>query len=499
MKKFLINSCGRLPAILIIAVFAVALVYGPAVAGKIPDHPDKLKYKDLDFKPPHAKDYRYQLKCGATVYIAENHEVPTFDLTVLVRTGSIYEPLEKAGLADMTAYLMRNGGIEGMTIKEFDEEIAFLAGDISVDIGTTQGSASLFCLSKDIDRALELFQGVIKTPAFEEEPTERHREDLISNMKQRNSRTNGIERREWMYLMYGDHPCTKAYRTTESSINSINREDMIAFHKQYFFPKNFIFALSGDFDTEEIIGKLDALLAGWPDQDLQLPEILEDIPDPTPGVYMIKKEDVNQSRIRLGHIAVKRNNPDRYAISVMNDILGGGGFTSRIVRRVRSDEGLSYGQGSRFNRPVDYKGTFFAYFQTKHATAAFGTRLILEEINRIRGELVEEEIVANAKASFISNLVNPFSNKNNIVNTFAADEYTNRPADYWQNYTKNYEKVTPEDVLAVAQKYLRPDKLVFLVVGDPDAATAGDDKHPDRYTDFGEIKIIPLRDPLTLE
>jgi len=499
MKKYLINSCGRLPAVFMIAVFAVALVGGRAAAVKIPDHPDKLKYEDLEFQPPKAEDYRHQLKCGATAYIAENHEVPTFDMTVLVRTGAAYIPLEKAGLAEMTAYLMRNGGIEGMNIKELDEEIAFLAGSISVNIGGTSGSASLFCLAKDIDRALELFKGVIKNPVFENEATERHREDILSEMKQRNASTDDIERREWSYLLYGDHPCTRPLRDTESSINSITRDDMIAFHKQYFFPKNFTFAVSGDFNTQEIIAKLDAMLAGWPDQELRLPDIPVDVPDPQPGVYMIKKEDVNQSRIRVGHISTTRDNPDQFALSVMDDILGGGGFTSRIVRRVRSDEGLSYGQGSRFSMPVDYEGTFFAFFQTKHATAAYGTRIILEEIKRMQDELVDAEDVENSKASFISNLVNPFSTKTNMVNTFAQDNFTKRPADYWQNYAKNFQAVTPEAVRAAAQKYLHPDKLVYLVVGDPDAAIAGDDKHPDRYTDFGEVKLIPLRDPLTLK
>jgi predicted Zn-dependent peptidase len=214
---------------------------------------------------------------------------------------------------------------------------------------------------------------------------------------------------------------------------------------------------------------------------------------------MIEKEDVNQSRIRVGHIGVKRDTPDQYALMVMNDILGGGGFTSRITRRVRSDEGLAYNVGSVFERPVLYPGTFRAWFQTKHATAAYGTGLIMDEIMRIRSEKCDEEIVNNAKARFISNVVNPFSTKYNIVNTFADDEYTGRSDDYWQDYTKNMEAVTPDNVLAVAEKYLHPDKLVFLVVGDPGAVQEGSDKHDDKFSDFGEIKVLPLRDPMTLE
>jgi len=298
--------------------------------------------------------------------------------------------------------------------------------------------------------------------------------------------------------MYGDHPSTNGLRTTEQSVKGITREDLIAFHKKYFFPGNFILAVSGDFKTDDILTKLNNMLAGWPDQELSLPAISDQIPDPKPGVYMIKKEDVNQSRITVGHLGVKRDISDQYALDIMNDILGGGGFNSRIVRRVRSDEGLTYNAGSSFDRPVLYPGTFSAWFQTKHETAAFGTRLIVDEVNRIRTEKCDAEIVENAKASYISGLVDPFSSKKSIVTTFANDDFTNQPHEYWLNYKKNMEAVTPDAVLAVAQKYLHPDKLVFLVVGDPEAVQAGSDKHPERYSDFGQVTILPLRDPMTL-
>lgn len=491
---------SRAAALVTIPALAVVIVSVPLAAGdKIVDHPDQLIFQELKYQPPQPEKYRHLLKCGATAYIIENPEVPIFELTVLVRTGSIYEPVAKAGLADMTGYLMRNGGVEGMTARELDERLAFLAGEISVNISDTRGSVRLFCLSKDIDESLALLKKVLRYPVFDQDALERYRTDILSELSQRNASTSDIEEREWAFLMYGDHPCTIPFRRTEQSIRAITREDLIAFHEKYFFPKNFIFAVSGDFKTETILTKLNDLLGDWPDRQLQLPPIPDQIPDPKPGVYMIKKDDVNQSRISVGHLGVKRDIPDQYALMVMNDILGGGGFSSQIVRRVRSDEGLAYNVGSAFSRPVLYPGTFRAWFQTKHATAAFGTRLIVDEIKRIRTEKCEPEIVSNAKASFISNVVNPFSNKNSIVNTFADDRYTGRPDDYWQKYTKNMEAVTPDDVLAVAQKYLHPDKLVFLIVGNPDEVKLGSDKHPERFSDFGDITILPLRDPMTLE
>lgn len=496
------RTAGRAIWVVVAAAFMLAassLAAGATADDPIVSHPSKLTFKELKYQPPRPDAYRHTLKCGVTAYIAENHEVPTFEVSVLVRAGSMYEPVEKAGLADMVGYVMRNGGVEGMTGKELDERLAFLAGDISVRVGDNHGAASLFCLAKDMDEGLALLRRVLRDPVFDPAVLDRYRADVLSGLEQRNSETSRIEDREWAFLIYGDHPCTNEMRRTGASVGAITREDLIAFHHKYFFPKNFILAVSGDFKTADVLKKLDAMLATWPNRDLALPPIPDQIPGPKPGVYIIPKEGVNQSRIRVGHLGVKRDIPEQYALTVMNEILGGGGFSSRITRRVRSDEGLAYNTGSRFDRPVRYPGTFRAWFQTKHETAAFGTRLIVDEINRIRTELCDEETVATAKAGIIGGVVNPFGSRNSIVNTFAEDDFTDRPDEYWQEYTKNVQAVTAQDVLAAAQAFLHPDRLVYLVIGDPAAIAAGSDKHPERFTDFGPVTTQPLRDPVTLE
>lgn len=492
MSKNHVMRCVEL--LILVLIFAAS-----AGAGEIVDHPDKLKFDELKYEPPDPDDYRHTLKNGIPVYIAENHEVPTFELSILVRTGSMYEPLVKAGLSEMTAYAMRNGGTADMSAHDIEERLAFLAGTISVHIRDDMGNARLFCLAKDMDEGLAILKGMLKTPAFEQEMIDRHRVDILSELEQRNSSTGAIESREWSFLMYGDHACTRSERRTASSINAITRDDLVGFHGTYFFPKNFIFAVSGDFKAKDVLKKLEAFCADWPSRDIVLPPISDQIPDPQPGVYMIPKPDVNQSRIRIGHIGVKRDIPEKFALELMNDILGGGGFTSHITRRVRSDEGLAYSTGSRFDRPVLYPGTFRAWFQTKHETAAFGSRLIVDEIERMRDEPCSAEELETSKASYIGRLVDFFSSKNSIVNTFANDEYTGRDKDYWRNYRKNVEAVTVADIQAVAQRYLHPDKLVFLVVGDPDAVMRGSEKHPESFDDFGEVKVLPLRDPVTLK
>lgn len=491
------TRCGW--ALIASALLALAPVFGSALAAQIASHPDELTFPELTFTPPAPAEYRHELDCGVTAYIAENHAVPTFELSILVRTGSMYEPLEKAGLAEMTGHLMRNGGVAGLTAGELDERLAYLAGSIDVRMMGDQARVSLFCLSKDVAEGVDLLRRVLREPAFDQAVLDRHRADMLSELEQSNASTASIEDREWAFLLYGDHPCTHRYRRTAASLQSITREDVADFHRRFFFPANFVVAVSGDFQTQEAIETLDALFADWPSPRIMIPPVTDRVAAPAPGVYMVPKEDVNQSRIRIGHLGVKRDIPEQYALLLMNDILGGGGFSSRITRRVRSDEGLAYSTGSRFDRPVDYPGTFRAWFQTKHATAAFGSRLIVEEIKRIREERCSDETLAISKASFIGNLVNPFSSKNSIVETFAQDDFTGRPDDYWREYEQNIESVTPEQVQDAARTFLHPDELIFLVVGDPDAAQAGSEEHPDHFSDFGKVTVMPLRNPLTLE
>jgi predicted Zn-dependent peptidase len=471
----------------------------PVLAGKV-KHPDKLKFPELEYAPPDAGSYRVTLDSGVPAFIAEDREVPTFDLRVYVRTGIAYELADKAGLASMVAYLMRNGGTRSFTARDLDDRMEYLAGSISCSMGMTSARVSVSTLSKDMDEALEILEEVLFHPAFEPEEVERHRADRIQELKLRNNDTRKIESREWAELIYGDHPYTKQFRETQASLESITIEDLRSFHETYFFPGNFVIAAAGDFDRNELAAKLDRLFGGWPHRSLVLPKIPEVSHAPAPGVYIVNKEDVNQARVRIGHVGIRRDNPDIFAVTLMNYVLGGGGFSSRIVQRVRSDEGLSYNQGSRFATPVWYEGDFRAYFQTKPSTVAFGTAIILEEIDRIRRERVEEETLENAKQNLRSMLVNNFVDKWTMVRTFADDLLTERPANYWADYEANIQAVTANDVQEAARKYLHPDRLVFLVVGNSEDVRNGTtEKSPARVTDFGKIVEMPLPDPLTLE
>ncbi len=205
----------------------------------------------------------------------------------------------------------------------------------------------------------------------------------------------------------------------------------------------------------------------------------------------------------MGHLGIERSNPDHIAVSVMNYILGGGGFSSRIMSRVRSDEGLAYSAGSQFPAGTYYPGTFVAYFQSQNPRCAQAATLVIEEIERIREQKVSDADLAMAKSYMTEIFPRYFATAGQIAGTFAGDEYTGREKDYWKNYRSRVAAVTADDVLRVAKEYLHPDKLVILGVGDVDAMLAGNPDKPEfsfeKLAGDAGIERLPLPDPLTME
>ncbi len=492
-----------LSATLTLALLALApagLLAQTMQKSDIPARPADLKFAPLSYTPPKREKYRHVLPNGVVVYAVEDSALPLVNISVLVRTGAYLDPAGKEGLASLTGSQMRAGGTTSKTAEQFDEAADFLAAGISSSIGGTQGNASLNLLTKDLDQGLTLFFDMLRNPGFQEDRLKLAKSQVLQAMERRNDRTDAIENREWTRLVRGAEHFT-AKDATKASVESVMREDLAAFHKKYFHPANFIFAVSGDLDTKQMLSKLEAATKDWPSTKEAVPEVPKPTHTPVAGVYAVHKADVNQGRVTIGHLGSMRDNPDGFALDIMNDILGGGGFTSRITSRVRSDEGLAYSAGSSYGLGVYYPGTFQASFQSKSPTTAQAIDIILEEINRIRTSKVSAEELETAKNSAVEIFPRFFATAGQIAGTFAQDEYTKRPADYWDKYRERVRAVTAEDVQRVAQKYLAPDKLVILVVGNIDDITKGNPDRPQHSlvkVAGGTVKRIPLPDPLTL-
>lgn len=486
--------------------FLTALVLGPLVAAApqdIPGHPSELEYGPLEFEVPDAAEYRHELSNGIPVFVAEDHALPLVNLSIMVRLGAFLDPDDKPGVASFTGRMLRRGGAGSMSAEEFDEEVAFLAADISSFTGDTQGGASFDCITQVLDPTLELFFSMLKAPGFEQERTGIEKATMLEGMKQRNDSPASISRREWGWLMRGEEHFS-ARQLTGVDVEGFTRAELADFHAKYWRPDNMLIAVSGDVAADEILAKLEQHFSGWSPEG---PEVPWPPPEPTaqpePGVYYIEK-DIPQGRVLIGHLGKQRtdwNDPEDAALMIMNDILGGSGFTSRLVKRIRSDEGLAYSAGSSFGIDTFWPGIFRMSYQSKSPTVALAAKIALEELDRIRTEPVGEEELTIAKNQFIDAFPRRFDSASSIAGTFLNDEYVGRPDDYWKGYRDRVRNVSAQSVLEAAQTRLDPSQLVYLIVGSWREIEAGDvdGRASMMEIDEGRATRIPLRDPLTLD
>ena len=469
---------------------------------EIPNRQEKLKYPPLTYEPPNAADLRVQLKSGPVAYIAPNRELPLVNIVVLVHTGSYLEPAGKEGLGSLTGYLLARGGTKSKTAEELEERLAFLAAQLDSSVGDTQGSVSLNLLSKDLDEGLQILREVLTTPRFQDDKIALHKQQMLQEMKQRNDDSEAIEGREAGFLAYGEDFWDNHYDTA-ASVESVTREDIEAFHKKWFHPGNFVLAVSGDFDRDEMKAKLEKLFSDWPFQGDKPGPIPTDTKFAAPGVYIVDK-DVNQGRVSIMLPGIKRDNPDYLDVLVMNDILGGGGFTSRIMNSVRTEEGLAYAAGSSFPGGVYYPLTFTAAYQSKSRTVTYAASIVLREMKKMTEGPPTDQELNTSKRGWIDRFPHNFATKAQVANLYAQEEFTGRykqDPDFWKKFRDRIKAITKADVERMAKKYLTPDKSVILIVGNKSEISLKMPDHPVSLQELssGPVTDVPLRDPLTMK
>ncbi len=473
-----------IPALVVLAVAIAAVAQSPQSAqvptGKSAQapapkaqtptgpRPEQFTYRPLNFKPPKPADFRTTLSNGMVVYIAEDHDIPWFNASLLMRTGPFLEPQDKIGLDNFTTTVIRTGGSTSMTGEQINERMDFLAGSVS--------PTGLSIHTRYLDEGLKIWMDLLNNPAFPEDKLRREKDLALPSIRNRNKNVSQVTSRAYSRLIYGeDSPITA--QMTEPMVNSITRDDLISWHKKYWGANNAILVVTGDFKKAEMLQKLDATLGKWRNAEKAVPPIPKVQQVAKPGVYMVQPEVTpNQGIIQIGHLGIMQDDPDFPAVDLMNYILGGGSFSSRITKVVRTDNGLAYTAMSSYPGGTRYPGTFMAFCQTKNSTVVFAAQLMMDLIEGMRAGQVTDADLAMAKKARLNAFPAMFPGISAAVRNFATLEYNNRPMDYYDVYEAKYDKVTLADIRRVAQKWLQPDKLIILVGGNIDECKAGADK-----------------------
>src|SRR5574337_900540 len=463
---------------ILLASAAVAYSADPTVSD-----PRTMTLKPVEFSPPEPE--RVVLDNGMVLYLLEDHELPLVTITATMRTGSWLDPTDKVGLAGMTGAVMRTGGGGGLSAEQVDAELEQFAGDVSIGIGRQAGSASLDVLSKDVNRGLEIFAGLLRAPAFEPARVELARLQAIEGIRRRQDSPGSIVGREFAKMLYGPaHP--SARESSVDSIKRITRDDLVAFHRDTIHPNGMILGVTGDFKRDEMIASLRMVFGDW--KKGMVPELrIFDVPEAEMSRSAVRfvGKDTSQTHLRVGHLSMKENDPDYVALAIANDILGGRSFRSRLFNDVRSKRGLAYSVGSRLNTGMHDQGIWLMRAETKLISTQEVIERFVANIERMRVESVTDAELAEAKEAYVNSFVFSFSSPSAIVSRLIELEYDGLPKDFLQQLRAKVVKLTKEDVLAAAKKHLHQDRLKIVAVGSGEAL-------PKALATFGDVKEIKL-------
>jgi zinc protease len=404
---------------------------------------------------------RAVLDNGIVLLSSEQRALPMVSIELLIHAGSRYDTPNHEGLANLTARLLTYG-TKRRSALEISESLDFIGASLSTDCGEDLATISMTILKKDLTTGLELLAEILTAAAFPTDEIDRRKQSIIASIRAKEENPGEIAQKRFQQTLYPDSPFGRPVEGTEASVKMIPEASLTEFYGRYYRPNRTIMAVVGDVSHQELTKAVEEAFAGWTKGE---PPGAPLIPANTGSAENIRvNRELTQANIILGHAGVGRENPDYYAIQVMNYILGGGGFSSRLMESVRNERGLAYSVYSYFSAEKG-RGSFQLVMQTKNDSAQQAIRVATDEMRRIRQKPVSEEDLNDAKDYLTGSFPLRFDTNRKVANFLALVEFFGLGLDYRERYPEFIRKVTGEDVLRVAKQYLHPEKLISVVVG----------------------------------
>lgn len=409
-----------------------------------------------------AQPKRVELANGMIIFLQEDHELPVIDAVARIRDGSRSEPASKIGLIDVYGEVWRTGGTKSKTGDELDDFLEARAAKVETDGAADSTSISLNCLKQDFEDVFNVFLDVLQNPEFRADKIELAKRQMDTGISRRNDDIGEVAGRESAFLAYGkDNPYARV--PEYSTVAAISREDLAGWHQRYVHPNNIIFGIVGDFDSSTMEAKLRKAFESWSKGPQAVPPQIT-FHEAKPGFYFVQKDDVNQSAVRMVTLGIERKNPDYFAVTVMNEILGGG-FSSRLFKNIRTKQGLAYAVGGGIGASWDHPGIFRLSVGTKIETTSQSIQSLNEQIADLVKDPPTDDELKLAKDSILNSFIFNFDSPDKVLRERMAYQFYGYPQDFLERYRAGVEKVTIADVARVAKKYVHPGTFATLVVG----------------------------------
>jgi zinc protease len=412
------------------------------------------------FHPQEPK--RIELQNGMVIFLQEDHELPLIDGVARIRGGARAEPAAKVGLVSMYGEVWRTGGTKTQTGDQLDDYLEVRAAKVETDGNADSTTISLSCLKEDFNDVFKVFNDLLRSPGLREDKLDLAKREAFDAISRRNDDIGEIARREANKLAYG--PQNPYVRVPEySTIAAVNRQDLEQWHDTYVHPNNIIIGIVGDFDSAQMEAKLREAFGSWAKGPASKEPDIQFTPA-KPGYYLVKKEDVNQSTIRMVGLGTTRRNPDYYAIEVFNEAFGGG-FSARLIQSIRTAQGLAYSVGGGIGTRFDHPGMIQLVMGTKSQSTVEAIKGLYSQIDELKTKPVTDEEIKRSKDAILNAFVFNFDTPDLVLRERMAYEFYGYPPDFLEKYRAGIDKVTTADVARVAAKYLHKDQLAVLVAG----------------------------------
>ncbi len=434
-----------------------------AQAADLPVSYKNIQFPEFNYVAPYPKDFRVEVAPGITGYIVCDRSLPLVNFTVYFDESKVPASLSDEAAISMVGSMLRRGGGGGLNPHALDDSLEFISAGLSTSAGTFSSMFDIDCLSKDFVNMMATAKQVLTAPGFDKEQLELIKANFVTSYDRRYDTPAKVLSALKAKVNYA--PNARMWDANAEEYKSVTVDDVKRLAEGVFSSKKIVFALSGDVDKDSALVMLKEFFANWkvePPKTVVKPEPLAFLNKP--GIYVVDK-DITQANISMNQPFVKRPHPDYYPAAVASFILGGGSFTSRLMNRVRSDEGLAYSIYSSVGN--DYRDTAMATIalQTKVESVDFAMKLIFEEVDKLAKDGPTEDELAQAKKSLIESLPSLFDSPSSTAIIFAKGELLGKTDDHYLDYVKEINAVTPEQVKAMVAKYFDKNKMTISIVG----------------------------------